>query len=517
MQLMASDDYYEGQVRCYRLTMVALVVPSMPRLSVNAHEGALLGIRQGWLSHDVSVVLPLCGPAGKIRIMNAEHVDTVVEYARENGDDGRFYLVLPLVEAGSEGATEQHALITALATFRATQASGFPCSRGTLDWVWSYASTQSIPLGLQAPTLREKIVHPETSADRDSVLSLLVVTFNCGGGLPPEAEELAPLFATAAPTNGQQPTLILVALQEICPLYLAYYPSALARDADIEAAKAWVATLSESLFLAAGGIAGARAYRHLVTKSLIGMLLVAFVHEATTPHIVEKWDPCVSEARCGAYGAGNKGAVATSLSVGGHRICLINVHLAAGVGAAKAEARFSNLEDIFHRLHFQDSSGVERNALEHDLLVIAGDFNSRLSALSDSEGATFAAATAPHAAALTCGASQELIEQCIDAHGDEATALREAQRGIWAMLEEAPIAFPPTYKFTPGEDVLDVSKCPAWCDRIFWWARPARLAAVPRPGSYRRIDEVNCSDHRAVVLGLDVVCNKVSNGSRNNN
>jgi len=504
MQLWANEESLDGQLCCYHLTMVALVVPSMPRLSANAHEAAILGVRQGWLNHEVSVVLPLCGPAGKIRIMNAEHVDTVVDLAaRESGEGHRFYLVLPFAEEGSEGATEQHALIAALATLQATQASGFPCSRGTLDWVWSYAPTQSIPMGLQAPMPTTKAVHRQTHTDRESVLPMLVVTFNCGGREPPEATELAPLLAAAAPSGGHQPALILLTLQEICPLYLAYYPSALAQDADVEAAKSWVAALSEALSLVAGGINGACPYRHLVTKSLIGMLLVAFAHEAAMPKVVGTSD---SEARCGAYGAGNKGAVATSLSVGGHRICVINVHLAAGVGPAKAEARYRNLEDIFHRLRFHDCNGMERNALEHDLLVLAGDFNSRLSALSDAEGATVAAATAPHAAALTSEASQELIEQCLVAHGDEATALRQAQRGLWAMLEEAPVSFPPTYKFTQGEDGLDLSKCPAWCDRIFWWARPDRLTAVPRAESYRRIDEVLCSDHRAVVLILDVVC-----------
>merc|ERR1719464_2058301 len=92
----------------------------------------------------------------------------------------------------------------------------------------------------------------------------------------------------------------------------------------------------------------------------------------------------------------------------------------------------------------------------------------------------------------------------MDELGDEGTAVRRARSGAWGLLQEAPVEFPPTFKFELDSDVFAKSSMPAWCDRIYWWARPSQLVATPKPGSYRRIGKAQFSDHRPVALSLDL-------------
>ena len=80
-------------------------------------------------------------------------------------------------------------------------------------------------------------------------------------------------------------------------------------------------------------------------------------------------------------------------------------------------------------------------------------------------------------------------------------------------FQEAPISFPPTYKFDKGSSAYDTSskrRCPAWTDRILYAIHPKyrkslRIGeaeeALPRPlievAEYYSVD-VRSSDHRPV-------------------
>merc|ERR1712032_369342 len=88
-----------------------------------------------------------------------------------------------------------------------------------------------------------------------------------------------------------------------------------------------------------------------------------------------------AHARCGAMGAGNKGAVACSLPImPGCTLCVINLHLAAGQSDAVSDARARDMDCVLQQLRFEKpgDKGAHRNVFEHDLTIFAGDFNSRM-------------------------------------------------------------------------------------------------------------------------------------------
>ena len=79
--------------------------------------------------------------------------------------------------------------------------------------------------------------------------------------------------------------------------------------------------------------------------------------------------------------------------------------------------------------------------------------------------------------------------------------LRKAIESFQAFeaFQEAPITFPPTFKYDPGTDNYDSSsknRIPAWCDRILWHGE-----ASVKPLAYRSYGFRN-SDHKPVSLLL---------------
>lgn len=86
----------------------------------------------------------------------------------------------------------------------------------------------------------------------------------------------------------------------------------------------------------------------------------------------------------------------------------------------------------------------------------------------------------------------------------EQLTLQKEQGNVFNEFIEAPLQFPPTYKYNPGEDVYDQSeknRTPAWTDRVLWSRR--RLTKYENdvnfnPGKclyYGRAD-IRYSDHR---------------------
>jgi len=69
--------------------------------------------------------------------------------------------------------------------------------------------------------------------------------------------------------------------------------------------------------------------------------------------------------------------------------------------------------------------------------------------------------------------------------------------GLWPLFEEAPIRFPPTYKFDSNSDRYDSNpkkmRVPSWTDRILW-KRDGNIRNV----AYSSAPSLKCSDHRPV-------------------
>jgi len=354
---------------------------------------------------------------------------------------------------------------------------GFPSCRGTFDWLWSYHPPVEIPGGLVSDD--EILCNESIDTKSPASLSIHTFTLNCAGLGPPPAETLMQLFRFGR-KDGEPPAVIVANLQEICPLFYAFIPSGISAAVDT-AAKDWANVLDDAL----GKVSGITRYKQVCVECLVGLLLIIWVREesgiSTQPESYSN-----SIMACGFGGASNKGAVACSFMCRGLRLCVIDVHFAAGIG--KADIRSENMAKMIETFKF--GSHEKRNLFQHDLIIIAGDFNSRLHAACDQP--------------LVCGneINVSTISESMEKHMDELRAQRSSKQGAWVLLQEAPITFGPTYKFVPGTSDQDPVSSGAWTDRICWWARPSVVKAEPH--KYYSNEEVIFSDHRAVLLDLDV-------------
>ena len=70
-------------------------------------------------------------------------------------------------------------------------------------------------------------------------------------------------------------------------------------------------------------------------------------------------------------------------------------------------------------------------------------------------------------------------------------------------LNEAPIKFPPTYKFIKNTSTYDLEKRPpAWCDRILWGLKdPIKFL------DYNSVEKICFSDHKPVygIYSIDIM------------
>jgi len=351
----------------------------------------------------------------------------------------------------------------------------FPSPTGEFNWLWSYSPPAMIPSGLHDVKTRvvtEKTTHVATPDASD--VSVLVVTMNCFGELPPEASLLEPLFKGAARKNAgpahADPGLVVVCLQETCNLAYAFVPSF---GSDSRASLDWASTLETAVNTVFRTGTSKTAYRRVHFSSLVGMALVVFARgDKRTAECLSKAS-ISSEARCGHFNAGNKGAVSVSLASAGLTLCIVCLHLHAG---GDADQRTRDTEELLRQLRFDDGA-QSLNVFEHDLVIWAGDFNSRCPGF------------------FSFGGTPK--EQ-----DDELLSLLRSRASIWGLFQEMAIDFAPSYKLKPKELAYDESRTPAWCDRVLWWARPDKL--LVQPLAYRSIDEVLLSDHKPVSLRFDV-------------
>lgn len=489
-----------GAQRRHELTIASLV-----QCREWGSEVALLGLSKGWSGLEVSLALPLCQAAGNVLALQSGDEQHTLSELRAKHRDVRFVVLLPMAVPKSEEELEQRAFTEGLAMLRQEgEPMGFPCRSGAFDWLWSYAPYAVVPPGLRSPlgaSPSAALTMPRRMPRGQPALSAHVVTLNCGGEPPPPPEKLALLLGSQdafLDKGSAPPTVLAVALQEVCAMYHAFLPNVGLITPEGDAAEAWGAALDEAVkafFSHAnkGRPSNSVSYKRVVTQGLVGLLLLVWTRE-------ELEEPAItSTAKCGAFHAGNKGAVAASFGLrGGLRVCLVDLHLAAGRGHAKERAR--DMEEVVRQLRF--GAGL-RNVFEHDLVIFTGDYNSHLvEPLSDEE---LVAMQAP------ADAKPARIQPLPEQHGDELTRLRGAMVGFWGLLDEAPITFPPTYKIEIGQETFDASRHPAWCDRVLWWSRPRRLAARAR--RYGRIGTLRFSDHRAVFLQLDLCPAGLSSGA----
>jgi len=226
----------------------------------------------------------------------------------------------------------------------------------------------------------------------------------------------------------------------------------------------------------------------LVGFHTIGLTAVlAFIHPLAADDISDiKW----AGVGLGIGGMGNKGGVAVRMSLGDTEITAVGVHFAPHEFAA--ESRDKDWETTVRNLVFDDGSQIYPSRPGGHLFVF-GDLNYRTADTRPRRvGEGIPSSTAP----------REEWRKSLEA--DQLTRRRKAGTTCH-FLEEAAIAFPPTYKYdleapvSEVEEVFVEKRWPSWTDRILFL--PSSRLKVQ---TYDSIPGYRGSDHKPVFAVFKV-------------
>ena len=296
---------------------------------------------------------------------------------------------------------------------------------------------------------------------------MLFGTFNVCAVTPRQAD-LSDWLCPHAP-SAAAPALVAVCLQEIVPLTAQQMLLA-----SSEEFAAWDAAILRTL-----GMYG-ETYVPLRQVQLFGSALLMYAKPSLLPHIrrVEG-----ATKKTGFRGmSGNKGGVSVRFDLFDTSVCVVGAHFAAGAG--NTEERNSDYASLVRGLTFSRGRTVD----EHDHIVWMGDLNYRLVHPSNEEVRELCAAQ----------------KYSVLASEDQLT-LERRTGAVFHGYEEAPLTFPPTYKYDVGTDLYDTSekmRPPAWTDRVLFRCTNAHLGMDAH--AYGSAQSVRLSDHRPVYALLDV-------------
>ncbi|CAM9113698.1 unnamed protein product [Ectocarpus sp. 13 AM-2016] len=249
-------------------------------------------------------------------------------------------------------------------------------------------------------------------------------------------------------------------------------------------------------------------YTLIEHRSLVGIVLFVYVRANHIQDGAVK-DVQATTARVGMMGVmGNKGAVVVRLSLYDSTLCFVCAHMAAKranvlgrnadfwsilnktafVGDPETAWEFRDLPCEFSRGRVEGGVGI----LDHDIVFWLGDLNYRVSETVHLD---------------------EVFRRCrskegkvfLQAHDQLNLERARGPRAAFGEFEEAPITFPPTYKYQPGTQLYEERpdkkrRAPAWCDRVLWRTRDVGHVTSVR---YARGDLV-LSDHKPVCAELSV-------------
>lgn len=211
--------------------------------------------------------------------------------------------------------------------------------------------------------------------------------------------------------------------------------------------------------------------------TLVGICLFVLVRPSAQ---VSK--PMREVAACGFAKLGNKGAVALRFQLDSASVCALAVHLPAGESAAAAISRDEAFAEVLESLGTKMTRRGVKAPREHDLCLVMGDFNSRVELTRDKVDKLLAEQPSPR----------------LDFLLRHDQILRKTD-GVFSAFSEAPITFPPTYKFDNGTHRYDTSakqRVPSWTDRVLWAGRGVSCLR------YTSCPELVSSDHKPVIAAF---------------
>lgn len=198
---------------------------------------------------------------------------------------------------------------------------------------------------------------------------------------------------------------------------------------------------------------------------------------------------------------GNKGGSQVGFSLGHTSLLFINAHLAAH--AKKMVERTKSFTRILHDSPLKcqkEGIGIHE---EFDRVFFMGDLNARLNATRDKVDELVDASQWTDGNEQLRGLDQLL--PLLNASPGSASIKSDNAVGLWPLFSEAPIYFPPTYKFDSKSDQYDSSKkqrVPSWTDRILWKTDENIVNLA-----YSSVPSMKISDHRPIFGQYEVIVN----------
>ncbi|KAH7311968.1 Endonuclease/exonuclease/phosphatase [Rhexocercosporidium sp. MPI-PUGE-AT-0058] len=361
-----------------------------------------------------------------------------------------------------------------------------------------------------------------------AAISLYILTFNCGKALIDVDAVASQLFSGLS--TPKLPDLLVLSLQEIAPI-----PQCLIGGSFLVPYFSRFHEAVEKASRKAAGTPGGDdgLIYHPVSARNLGM----------TGIMVFAKDPsAVSDVETGGVGVGlaemgNKGAIGVRFTYHDNGTSTELAFVAAHLAPMEwdLEGRNEDWKNIVRGLVFSSKSAERKNietstsAEERPLLSIsprdasifkptshlffAGDLNYRTSIMAPSPTDHKDSFPQPHHDKSSPQHFSKLFEN------DQLNQERLAGRTCHGLVE-APVTFPPTYKYDSKEPYLtpdeDLSKWhwakhrwPSWCDRILYldipsWVKRAHPEAQIVTHKYSALPLWPTSDHRAVALDLSI-------------
>lgn len=392
-------------------------------------------------------------------------------------------------------------------------------------------------------------------------LNALAVTWNCGESKPDPGSAIFRWVHE----HSYDKSLAVIALQEVemggTSVALAAAKNALAakmQERGNANAQFWATSVLNAL-------GGDRHWHAVGLRQLSGMLIIVFARNNLRAHIGEQVTASVA---CGMLGVGgNKGGVAIEFTLHRQRIAVVCSHFAAHQNSV--DARNANYAVLARQLNFARRSWFSEDddlvssaapfsstATEYDSAALPtmpspGErfFDADTGASSETEedgGSDVSSFVASNTGNLDVATTTITMDQTgvmpdglrsaaalvwlgdfnyrIDGQYEQVKELavrgdlgpllacdqlrREHLAGrVFRGLREAPITFPPTYKFDKGVpspfsyDSSEKRRVPAWCDRIFY---RGSVPCTPNNGEDEKNSEAGAGD--VLVVAKEYGC-----------
>lgn len=228
----------------------------------------------------------------------------------------------------------------------------------------------------------------------------------------------------------------------------------------------------------------------IVSMIFVKQPLLCYIHNVVT---------CNTRTGFGGW-VGNKGAVSIRFTLGDLSLCFINCHLAAQ--RENNDKRILELKDIFINQLFESKTIPSMKPMDHDVLVLFGDLNFRLTEKDFDEVSQI----------IADQDFKDLLE--LDQLRLEQIKGEDSPSKLGYFME-MPLDFIPSYKYTPGTDTLSdggKGRAPAWCDRILWMIHDRKFPkmtdlnpqSVLKEQYYCLHKQPRISDHKPVSAGFKI-------------